>query len=217
MVEVSTSLLTVKKDELIKKIYNLEVAKTDYFHIDVMDGKFVEKDTMKQMLDNVYMIKQISNIPLDVHLMVNDIKENIEAYIPFEPNIITFHIEALNNHDDVMKIIKLLNKYNIKVGISIKPNTPISSILEYLPYIQCMACFIHDKYTGKGYERVNNLLDHYYNVIKDSNVITIYNSKDIEVNTGSIHFRQGNPTMAASNCFSRGGAPDITAFNNVSA
>lgn len=43
-----------------------------------------------------------------------------------------------------------------------------------------------------------------------------YNSKDIEVNTGSIHFRQGNPTMAASNCFSRGGAPDITAFNNVS-
>lgn len=43
-----------------------------------------------------------------------------------------------------------------------------------------------------------------------------YNGKDIEVNTGSIYFRQGNPDEAASNCFSRGGAPDITAFSNVS-
>lgn len=181
MVEVSTSLLTVKKDELIKKIYNLEVAKTDYFHIDVMDGKFVEKDTMKQMLDNVYMIKQISNIPLDVHLMVNDIKENIEAYIPFEPNIITFHIEALNNHDDVMKIIKLLNKYNIKVGISIKPNTPISSILEYLPYIHMVLVMTVEP--GKGGQSL--IVDTIDKVRKLSKYINDKNLEvDIEVDGG---------------------------------
>ena len=181
MVEVSTSLLTVKKDELIKKIYNLEVAKTDYFHIDVMDGKFVEKDTMKQMLDNVYIIKKISNIPLDLHLMVNDIKENIEAYIPFEPNIITFHIEALNNHDDVMKIIKLLNKYNIKVGISIKPNTPISSILEYLPYIHMVLVMTVEP--GKGGQSL--IVDTIDKVRKLSKYINDKNLEvDIEVDGG---------------------------------
>ena len=43
--EVSTSLLSVKKEDIIQTIYNLEVAHTDYFHIDVMDGRFVENDT----------------------------------------------------------------------------------------------------------------------------------------------------------------------------
>lgn len=56
----------------------------------------------------------------------------------------------------------------------------LTDVKDYLPYIQCMACFIHDKYSSEGYERVNNLLSHYYNEIKDSNVITIRNSKDIE-------------------------------------
>ena len=49
MVEVSTSLLSVKKENAIATIYNLETAKTDYFHIDVMDGKFVEQDTTEMM------------------------------------------------------------------------------------------------------------------------------------------------------------------------
>ena len=46
MVEVSTSLLSVEKENIIKTIYNLETAKTDYFHIDVMDGKFVKNNTI---------------------------------------------------------------------------------------------------------------------------------------------------------------------------
>ena len=51
MVEISTSILSIKKEEAIKTIYNLEVAKTDYFHIDVMDGKFVENNTHDTMLE----------------------------------------------------------------------------------------------------------------------------------------------------------------------
>ncbi len=74
MVEVSTSILSVKEGEELETFLNLEVAKTDYFHIDVMDGKFVEKDTYKKMLNNASYIKRISNIPLDVHLMVEDVR-----------------------------------------------------------------------------------------------------------------------------------------------
>ena len=56
MVEISTSLLSVEKDKIIKTIYNLETAKTDYFHIDVMDGKFVSQKglTIKEVIDVWY-------------------------------------------------------------------------------------------------------------------------------------------------------------------
>ena len=135
MVEISTSLLSVKKEDIVKVIYNLEVAHTDYFHIDVMDGKFVENDTKELMLHYATLVKQISNIPLDVHLMVEDIKENIEDYISLEPNMITFHIEACKNEEEVLEIINYIKKNNIKVGISVKPNTKIEEIYKYLPYI----------------------------------------------------------------------------------
>ena len=80
MVEVSTSLLNVKKEDILGCIYNLEVAKTDYFHIDVMDGKFVEQDTTEMMHEYSSRIKNISNLPLDVHLMVKDVKLYIDYY-----------------------------------------------------------------------------------------------------------------------------------------
>jgi len=135
MVEVSTSILNVKKEEAIQTFYNLETAKTDYFHIDVMDGKFVKQDTTELMQEYANNLKQISNMPLDVHLMVEDIKAYIDSYIPFEPNIITFHLEACKNKEEVLDLIKYIKENNIKVGISIKPNTKVEEILEYLPFI----------------------------------------------------------------------------------
>lgn len=135
MVEVSTSILSVKKEEAIATIYNLEVAKTDYFHIDVMDGKFVEQDTTEVMHEYCNNIKQISNLPLDVHLMVEDVKAYIDSFIPYEPNIITFHLEACKEKQEVLELIKYIKENNIKVGLSIKPNTKVEDILEYLPLI----------------------------------------------------------------------------------
>ena len=135
MVEVSTSLLNVKKEDILGCIYNLEVAKTDYFHIDVMDGKFVEQDTTEMMHEYSSRIKNISNLPLDVHLMVKDIKSYIDSFIPYEPNIITFHVEACKDKEEVFELIKYIKENNIKVGISIKPNTKIEEIYEYLPFV----------------------------------------------------------------------------------
>ena len=135
MVEISTSLLNVEKENILGCIYNLEVAKTDYFHIDVMDGKFVEKDTTEMMHEYSSNIKKISNIPLDVHLMVEDVKSYIDSFIPYEPNIITFHLEACKDKEEVFELIKYIKENNIKVGISIKPNTKIKEIYEYLPFI----------------------------------------------------------------------------------
>lgn len=101
MIEISTSILSVEKEKSMKTFYNLEACKTDYFHIDVMDGKFVENNTSEKMLEYAENIKQISNLPLDVHLMVEDVDEYIEQYIPLQPSFITIHYEALKDKEEV--------------------------------------------------------------------------------------------------------------------
>lgn len=148
MVEISTSILSIKKEESIKKFYDLEVAHTDYFHIDVMDGNFVENDTSDVMKEYVNTIKQISNIPLDVHLMVKDVKKYIDEYVPVSPNIITFHYEVAKNKEEIMELINYIKQNNIKVGISIKPDTKVEKILEYLPYIHMVLIMTVEP--GKG-------------------------------------------------------------------
>lgn len=135
MVEVSTSILSVKREDALGAFYNLEVAKTDYFHIDVMDGKFVEQNTVDTMQEYCNNIKQISNLPLDVHLMVEDVKKYVDLFIPYEPNIITFHLEACKNEREILDTIKYIKENNIKVGISIKPNTKVEEVLKYLPLV----------------------------------------------------------------------------------
>ena len=148
MVEISTSILSVKKEESIKKFYDLEVAHTDYYHIDVMDGKFVENNTEEIMKDYTNQIKQISNIPLDVHLMVEDVASYIEEYIPFSPNRVTFHYEACKDKEEVFKYINMIKEEGIKVGISIKPNTNIEDIYEFLPFIHMVLIMTVEP--GKG-------------------------------------------------------------------
>ena len=148
MVEVSTSILNVKKGEESATFFELEAAKTDYFHIDVMDGEFVEKDTYKKMFEYASYIKRISNLPLDVHLMVKNIDEAVEDFLALEPNIITFHLEACKNKEEVMEKINYIKSNNCKVGIAIKPDTKIEEIYEFLPYIHM--CLIMTVEPGKG-------------------------------------------------------------------
>lgn len=148
MVEVSTSILSVKEGMEVETFFGLEASKTDYIHIDVMDGKFVEKDTYQKMLSNAMYIKRTLNVPLDVHLMVEDVKDAIDDFLALEPNIITFHLEACESKEEVYKYIKYIKENNCKVGLSVKPNTPIDEIYEFLPYIHL--CLVMTVEPGKG-------------------------------------------------------------------
>ncbi len=148
MVEIATSILSVKEGEESETFFELERAKTDYFHIDVMDGEFVEKDTYRKMLAYASYIRRISNLPLDVHLMVKDVKSAIDDFLSVEPNIITFHLEACKSKEEVYEMINYIKENHCKVGISIKPNTKIEEIYEFLPYIHM--CLIMTVEPGKG-------------------------------------------------------------------
>ncbi len=158
MVEVSTSLLSVKKDKIIDTIYNLEKAKTDYFHIDVMDGEFVKNNTHDLMLEFCEYLDHITKVPLDVHLMVKNIKNYIDSYLIFNPNIITFHYEACNSKEEVMEIIKYIKEKGRKVGISIKPDTELEKIYEFLPYVHLVLIMTVEPGEG-GQALIPNTID----------------------------------------------------------
>ncbi len=124
--KVSTSILSVK-DNLKEAIDNLNNTSTDYIHLDIMDGVFVENttwtaDTLRSVLIN-------NTKPLDVHLMVRDVKSYVDSFATLNPEYITFHYEAIDDIDSMINYIKSLG---IKVGISIKPNTKIEEIYNYL-------------------------------------------------------------------------------------
>ncbi len=152
MAEISASMLTLKKENAIRTMYNLEAGKIDYFHIDVMDGKFVEKNTLEVMKDYALTVSHISNLGLDVHLMVNNIKEFIDEYLMLSPKIITFHIEATNNEEEVMDIIKYIKDNGSRVGIAISPKTNINEIKKYLKYVHLVLIMTVEP--GKGGQKL---------------------------------------------------------------
>lgn len=133
MIQISTSILSVKQENAIQTFYNLETAKTDYFHIDVMDGKFVKQENVELMKEYALAIKHISNLPLDVHLMVEKPEEVVEDYLALNPDRITIHIEAKTKN--IEQTIKHIKESGTKVGLAISPKTCIDEIKKYLPYI----------------------------------------------------------------------------------
>lgn len=163
MYEVSTSFLSLVEDNYSKEdlnfesrkeseiVLNLERSKTDYYHIDVTDGIFVEKVDYDWMKGLCSYIKRISNLPLDIHLMVKDVKSAVDDFAVLEPNIISFHYEACEDDEEVMKMINLIKSYNCRVGIAINPDTPTERIYSFLPYIHLV--LVMTVKPGKGGQR----------------------------------------------------------------
>ena len=119
--KISASFLTIDNIENVNKLVNCDI---DYLHLDIMDGIFVSN---KNEVFNITNKK-----PLDVHLMVNDVYKYIDIYKKLNPLFITFHYEAVT---DVLDAINYIKKFNIKVGLSIKPSTKVEEIIPYLPYL----------------------------------------------------------------------------------
>ena len=181
MAEVSASILTVEKDNATQMFYDLEVAKINYFHIDVMDGKFVEKDTTSVMKDYALTISHISNLGLDVHLMVENVEEFMDEYLMLEPEFLTFHIEATKTEERTKNIIEQIKDNGTKVGISISPDTSLEDIKPYLSQIHMV--LVMTVVPGKGGQKlIPETLDKVRELKKyiDENGIDI----DIEVDGG---------------------------------
>jgi ribulose-phosphate 3-epimerase len=136
MVKIAPSLMCANYLNLEKDIIDMDRAKVDLFHIDIMDGHFVKNLSMN--LDMVYQLKSITHTPMDIHLMVND----PESYIPKLEELgienVCFHIEATHNP---IRLVRELKKKGIKAGIALNPTTsldPLSYFIEVVDFIHLM-------------------------------------------------------------------------------
>jgi len=141
MVKVSTSILSIKNN-LIDNIKKVNETDTDFIHYDVMDGKFVPDIAFS--FDSIGTINKYVTKPLDVHLMVSNPKDYINFYKSLNPEYITIHYEI----DDCQQYIDIIKENNIKVGISIKPNTKVEVLYDILDKIDLV--LIMSVEPGKG-------------------------------------------------------------------
>jgi len=126
--KVSVSFLNSK--DIVKDLRTLNETDCDYIHVDIMDGKFVKNKTLPfHEMKNIY---KYTSKRLDVHLMVDDPAKYIPLYASLNTEYITFHVEV---DQDIEKLLKLIKSYSIKAGLAIKPDTKISELVPYLPFV----------------------------------------------------------------------------------
>ena len=127
MTIISPSILSADFSNLERDIKLVEKAGADWIHVDVMDGHFVPNITIGVPVVN--SIRKITNLPLDVHLMIENPEKYVEPFAKAGADIITFHLEASNNINNTIEKIK---SYGLKAGLSIKPKTPAEKVFPYL-------------------------------------------------------------------------------------
>ncbi len=129
-IQISPSILSADFSQLGNEIKRLEEAGADLIHVDVMDGHFVPNLTIGPPV--IKALKRNCSIKFDVHLMISPVHKYIDAYSDAGADIITIHPEATEDLSASIKKIKDLGK---KVGVSLNPETKVSTINGYLDQI----------------------------------------------------------------------------------
>lgn len=130
MIKILPSTNPCPEDELVQYAKDISNLGIDYIHCDVMDGEFVENKCLP--IELIEKVRNNVNILLDIHLMVSNNLAYVKKCIKLKPNIITIHYESPRNVKEIYKIAKLIKSKDILFGMSIKPNTPIEMLEQFI-------------------------------------------------------------------------------------
>ena len=130
MIKIAPSILAANLLKIEQEVLNVVEAGADYLHIDIMDGHYVSNIAFGSNF--VKSIRSISNITLDVHLMISPVNQYVDSFVKAGADIISFHPEADSNPE---KIIEKIKSLNCKCGIAIHPKIEIKDIEKYIHLI----------------------------------------------------------------------------------
>lgn len=123
MIKISPSILSADFSRLGDHIKLLEACGADMIHIDVMDGMFVPNISFG--IPIIKSIRKLTNLPFDVHLMIEEPSRYVEDFAAAGADIITVHYETDNHIDRTINYIK---SFGVKAGIALNPATPVDNI-----------------------------------------------------------------------------------------
>ncbi len=128
-VKIAASLLASDFSKLNKEILSVEKLGCEYLHFDVMDGHFVNNISFGvPVLESISHIHHMVN---DVHLMIENPAEYVEAFVSAGADVVTFHFEAVKE-EEIQPLIDKIHQLGCKAGLSIKPKTKVDVVLPYL-------------------------------------------------------------------------------------
>ncbi|MGG3572049.1 ribulose-phosphate 3-epimerase [Bacillus gobiensis] len=123
MTKIAPSILSANFAKLADEIIDVEKGGADYIHVDVMDGHFVPNITIGPLI--VEAIRPVTQLPLDVHLMIENPDQYIPAFSKAGADILSVHVEACPH---LHRTIQLIKDNGVKPGVVINPHTPVQSI-----------------------------------------------------------------------------------------
>lgn len=130
MIKVAPSILSADFVNLERDIRKLSETGVDYVHVDVMDGIFVPNITIG--IPVVAAIRRITDLPLDVHLMIDRPLRYVEQFCKAGSDLLTVHVEA-DTEENTLEALKKIHANGVRAAVSIKPNTPAEAVLPFLP------------------------------------------------------------------------------------
>lgn len=150
-IKISASILAADPTQLGNEIKCVEEAGVDMIHIDVMDGHFVPNLTMGPFI--VERIKEITKVPLDIHLMIENPDKYVELFTQktTKDDILTFHIEATNNP---LSVVNLIKDRGIKAGVAINPDTHERTVEKLLKSIDMLLVMtVYPGFSGQAFKK----------------------------------------------------------------
>ncbi len=162
-IKIAPSILSADFARLGEQVVEVSEAGADYIHVDIMDGHFVPNITIGPAV--VKAIRGYTEVPLDVHLMIEEPQNYMKQFVDAGADIITVHAEAA---PDLREMVSTIRGLGVKAGVSINPETPVDKIIEILPYLDLVLVMsVHPGFGGQSFiensiekiERVREELD----------------------------------------------------------
>lgn len=210
MIKVAPSILSADFVNLERDIRKLKECGADYVHVDVMDGLFVPNISIG--IPVVSAIRKITDLPLDVHLMIQQPIRYVEQFCDAGADILTIHAES-DTVENNQKALRMIREKGVRAAVSIKPGTPISALEPYMELMDMILVMTVEPGFG-GQKFMEDMMEKVRALRKLMDVrmsgVELEVDGGVNLDTGKICVDAGANVLVAGSALFK--APDTAAF-----